>query len=661
MLNGKHKSIPVLALVAVLLLAGAPLPAADAALADVREAPWAREAIAEMNAFDIIAGYPDGFFRPYKSVTRLEAVAMLIRVLGLEDQAKARDKESVDYQMPPDLYWGRGYLILAVERGMLDRDYLHQLQPASAATRAEVAVLVYHALKLSRDGGALTFADAGQIPADYRDCVAAVVKRNIMQGLPGNLFGPNEEINRAQMAVLLSRLVENSFTNPYPARRYSGTISSVNAAGGQITIQGGSGSLTKTLASGCEVFLDGKSATAADLRVGDEVNLVLNKNNQVAFIKALRQTASVTYRGRVDSLSLINGENRLTLVDFDGRKITYPVSTAVRVTRSGSVKDISSVARNEFVEIKVAGDRIGEINFLSTSTIEGTVSSKSSSSLMVRKSSGSKTELEVPDNVVVLKNGSAKSYGDVASGGRVKVDIYDNKAVRIEILSGGALVGEIRSLDTSGTWGITIRDDDGNRVTYEVDDDVDVERDGDDIDFDDLDTGERVRLILDSDGVVTEIEVLNEGGDDDETLSGTVTDLDSGSTPEITIEDEDGDERSYDISDDAEVTRDGDDIGLDDILIGSEVEIEVEDGEVVRIEVTDDKDITVEGEVTRVYTSSEKITIKQSNGNTFTFYLKDGARLRDRNGNSIDLEDVKTGWDVEIELEDGKVKRLTRQ
>jgi len=217
----------VLASAAVFSLIGAlTLEAADGKLVDIQK-HWARQAITEMYASGIISGYPGGLFLPDKSVTRLEAVAMLIRVLGLEGQAQKVEKTDVGYYIPP-VSWGRGYLIMGVQQGMLDKDHLAQLGPAEPATRAEVAVLVCHALKLSADESALTFADSGQIPEVYRDYVAAVVKNKIIQGLPGNLFKPNDGINRAQMAVLLSRLLENNFGGAeIQALRYSGTISSL--------------------------------------------------------------------------------------------------------------------------------------------------------------------------------------------------------------------------------------------------------------------------------------------------------------------------------------------------------------------------------------------------------------------------------------------------
>jgi hypothetical protein len=75
-------------------------------LTDLGEALWAEEAITEMEASGVVTGYPGDVYKPYNDVTKLESIAMLIRMLGLEDQAKAAEKAGADYVLPPDTYWG---------------------------------------------------------------------------------------------------------------------------------------------------------------------------------------------------------------------------------------------------------------------------------------------------------------------------------------------------------------------------------------------------------------------------------------------------------------------------------------------------------------------------------------------------------------------------
>lgn len=746
MLKNKRWVPLILALAVVLTLAGTlTSEAVEGKLVDIGEAPWARQAIAEMNASEIISGYPGGVFKPYESATRLQVVTMLIRVLGLEEQAKALATTDVNYKLPSDLAaWGRGYLIVGVQRGMLDKDHLDQLGPNAPATRAQVAALTSLALKLSPGSGTLTFTDTDQIPQDYRDYVSAVVKSNIMQGLPGNLFKPNDEINRAQMAVLLSKLVENNFAgDEIKSHRLSGTLSTISPVDSSRWLLSLNSGTNKILTADSEVFLDGKSAGPADLKAGDAVKLVLNKSDQVIFVSAARGNSSpttnipgTTYRGKIDSLLQVGGEYWLGITAFDGTQLTRPVTGSVKVLDQGNEKEVSSLSKGNYVEIRVADNKIIAISSLATSTLTGTVTTVRSSGLSVRSDAGDITDLEVTGDVIVTKNDSSRTFSDIKEGNRVEVSILDNKVLRITILSapslegviseintsganlitirsdGGdthdyvvegdaevlqngsrlrfddlrvgdqiklelnsrnrisyieltgnssnKLTGEVREVDTAGTWGITIRDDDGNIRNYVVDSNVETRRNGSHILFEALNIGDYVKLELNSKDQVDYIETVERSSS---TFSGTVADLAINGAPWMKINKSDGSTSRYSIADTYDFNKNGSSLRLRDIVIGSEVEVQVAGGKVSRLSVTNDSDIKIVGEVTTINTDIKKIFIRQISGNEFSYYLTDGAILKDNIGRSISLGDidVSQGWNVELVLASGKVSRLTRQ
>jgi len=467
--------------------------------------------------------------------------------------------------------------------------------------------------------------------------------------------------------------------------------------------------------------------------------MVLNKNGRVVFISAMSEdtetgaTAAI-YKGRVDSIIQIGGEYWVGITDFDGTQITRPAASGIGVNDSGSQKDISSLNKGDYVEVKVSDNKIIEINSLVPGTVQGTVTSVRPAAITVHSDSGTDVDLEVPDSVVVVKNNSTMAYNDVKEGNRVEITVVDNKSVRINILSSPSLegvikeldttgtyvitirddsgdtrdyvvvsdaevmqdgsriyfdnlrvgdrvrlelnsrnrvvyielvgsessklTGEIVDLDTTGTWGITIRNDDGDTLDYVVLSDVEVIQDGSHINFDDLCKGERVKLELSSRNRVDYIEVIDENYS---TISGKVADLSTGSSRWIKIEKSDGSKKRYYMADSVVIKRDGESIRQRDIVIGSEVEIQVGSGIVKKITVINDEDISVSGTVTYVSTSNKKITIQQVSGNEFSYYLADGARLRDGSNRSISLYDIEEGCDVQLELDGGKIIWLTKE
>jgi hypothetical protein len=81
---------------------------------DVRPDAWYTGYLAEAEKEDIVKGYPTGEFRPARPINRVEATAIVVRAIGLEDIAKrAKGKEAgfLDDHMIPD--WGTGYVYVA--------------------------------------------------------------------------------------------------------------------------------------------------------------------------------------------------------------------------------------------------------------------------------------------------------------------------------------------------------------------------------------------------------------------------------------------------------------------------------------------------------------------------------------------------------------------
>ncbi|MHB1044059.1 MAG: S-layer homology domain-containing protein, partial [Eubacteriales bacterium] len=464
----KRKGLTCISLLLLVIFIFSWSSALEAATYKDKAALWpeAWQAIGELSAGDVVKGYQDGYFKPDSNVTKLETVALLIRIIGKEDQAKAMEKATVSYKVPANLFWGRGYLIAAAEQGMLVKEHLYQLAPSEPATRAEVAVLVYHALKLSPTGATLNFSDAGEIPEAYRDFVASVVQNKIMVGLPGNVFKPNDHITRAQMTVLLSRLIDNGKANPYPNRWMRGTLAEYSSSAGTITIKLGSYAvIDKTLAGDCQVFSGGNATTIGAVSPGAELKLVLNGDGRVAFIKINTggqpgsPVSSDSYEGLVRSVWISKGDYYISIVDLQGRNITYKVDADASIYQGSDQKDISTLEKDMYVSVEVTASSVSEVSILDTEKVRGDVISATSSRLKIEKSNGNRVSLDVTDEVVVEKDGNKKSIGDLDDGTRVDVTVYNGKAIKVEIVSGGSsggTTGEIRNIDTSGTLHITV-------------------------------------------------------------------------------------------------------------------------------------------------------------------------------------------------------------
>ena len=90
---------------------------------------------------------------------------------------------------------------------------------------------------LEDNSAALAFKDASSIPSDAVAYVKYVYKNNIMLGMDEENFGPDVEVSRAQMAMLLYRMIDN-LNYEY----VSGTLSSYTESTDTIRINTPNGS-----------------------------------------------------------------------------------------------------------------------------------------------------------------------------------------------------------------------------------------------------------------------------------------------------------------------------------------------------------------------------------------------------------------------------------
>ena len=155
---------------------------------------WAEQPIRHMCTIGLIAGYPDKKYIPNAPVSKYEALLMVSRAAGFDpDTDKSWD------QICEDL------LEFAVDEGILDED--DDFAGWKPAKRHEVAVWSIRAMGLDEDGENLSFKDIYEIPSGALPYISVMFKHKYMVGYPGNSFQPNKPVTRAEMAMILYRMM----------------------------------------------------------------------------------------------------------------------------------------------------------------------------------------------------------------------------------------------------------------------------------------------------------------------------------------------------------------------------------------------------------------------------------------------------------------------
>ncbi len=128
---------------------GVPIASTAAHLSDVPETavPYVGAAVAK----GWLKGFPDGTFRPGDSLTRQQMSVILVRIVGLEDDALALAERDVDDLLERFVDQGavspeaRRYVAVAVMKGLLTGDKSARLSPVTPVTRAQLCLVVYRA------------------------------------------------------------------------------------------------------------------------------------------------------------------------------------------------------------------------------------------------------------------------------------------------------------------------------------------------------------------------------------------------------------------------------------------------------------------------------------------------------------------------------------
>lgn len=169
-----------------------------------RDVPTEHRAYASIGALacrGVVAGFPDGTFRPDDPVTRAQFVKMLVLALGL-----APRHEAAPFADVPDDAWYAPYVAAAARAAFARGLSPAVFAPERALTREEMATLLTRAAGL-RGEAPLAVADAAAVDEWARAGVAAALAAGYMEVFPDGTFRPRSATTRAQAAELLASVL----------------------------------------------------------------------------------------------------------------------------------------------------------------------------------------------------------------------------------------------------------------------------------------------------------------------------------------------------------------------------------------------------------------------------------------------------------------------
>jgi len=185
-----------------------PAPTSTVNLSDVSSDYWARPFIQALADNNVIAGFPDGTFRPNQAVTRAEFAALIQKAFG--SQNRVRQLSAGGFSDVPTGYWAASAIQSAYETGFLAGYPGNVFLPNQQIPRVQGIVALSNGLGLTTSStGASSdlstyYTDASSIPNYAVNSVTAATQSNLVVNYPDiKQLNPQQPLTRAEAAALL--------------------------------------------------------------------------------------------------------------------------------------------------------------------------------------------------------------------------------------------------------------------------------------------------------------------------------------------------------------------------------------------------------------------------------------------------------------------------
>lgn len=200
------------------LIATAPA-AAQTTFYDVPSNYWAAQFIQQLSQRGVIAGFPDGSFRPEEPVTRAQFAAMINNAFP-----RSAQRQPINFVDVPSNFWAANAIRQAYTTGFLAGYPGNRFAPTENIPRQQVLVSLANGLQYTPSNTQASlqyFSDSFNIADWARSPIAAATERQIVVNYPNVRFlNPTATATRAQVAAFIYQaLVSNNqasaISSPY--------------------------------------------------------------------------------------------------------------------------------------------------------------------------------------------------------------------------------------------------------------------------------------------------------------------------------------------------------------------------------------------------------------------------------------------------------------
>ena len=491
---------------------------------DVTEAnySWAVKEIEEMAGKGIIKGYNAKQFGPADNVTKIQSLLLCARILGSGEKANADFVTAANeaYEDALENYNTeyKNEIAFLLYKGVLKVSELSMYISDDNANvplkRYEAATLMTKVMDMEKDAlaysGASVFTDSDEIPAAAKPYVNYVYSINLMLGVNKtatvNEFSPLTNVTRAQMAVLLYRMM-----GIMDEEVIHGTAESADAKTGTLMFVDESGNSTGVSVRSSDNVIVRADGFAADLSaIKPQAKIaIIKRGGNIYAIEAISVIGDDVIEGVVSSLEKTTSKgNTIKISPVGSKELTeYQIAADASVTYGGAPSGIAAIKAGQFAQLTLKGGKVIAINTEDkTKTVVGTVSEIILSPelmLAVKTSSGNIENYTIASDATATRNGAASDVRSVLVGDKVTLTLLYNQIGKIVATSKNfTATGTVEQILIATLPSVTLKGTDGNSVTYSIARDAKFTNDGKDATIYDLRLGANVTVTVEGETAV---------------------------------------------------------------------------------------------------------------------------------------------------------------
>lgn len=425
---------------------------------DVKSKPathWSNEAVYKMSGIGLINGFPNKTFEPSSSVTYEQAITLVIKALGKEDEINKSTNVTANG------LWSDKYIRYAMKNGIITEKIVMSKKDIKSGTdvevlkksgvlirdaeitREDVAKLVSKALALTETTD-INFYDNDQISQENLNYVKNVVAAKVMSGTDDNMFNPKTSLTREEMAQILLNAEDMILNKLYIMKKTIIIDSKNNSVINGFDLEGNDISINISNKD-IPVLKEGVLSGVAILNNNNEIECYINKNKQIIFINVIDETSDsageVTEKLNNTVQGTVVGNSpyfeEITIRDNNNQKHTYTYGVWTEFYRDGAKASSFDIEQGDTVYIEL--DEIEDvivIRAVSNNTVSfGTITDISKSNVTVKMEDTDKYRTYNLQNIYIYKDGAEIRYNELVKGNYLKLFESETSLVKVEVLA----------------------------------------------------------------------------------------------------------------------------------------------------------------------------------------------------------------------------------